>query len=79
MWGDDGGYVRFRAPHLGSGLSRKDGGGGLRRSAEIRRRGTGMTGVAWGSTPRTWVPACGGKMEEVGCGVRWEGGLRGLG
>ena len=27
MTGDDGGYVRFRAPHLGSGLRRKDGGG----------------------------------------------------
>ena len=26
--GDDGGYVRFHAPHLGSGLRRKDGGGG---------------------------------------------------
>ena len=26
--GDDGGYVRFHAPHLGSGMRRKDGGGG---------------------------------------------------
>ena len=32
--GDDGGYVRFRAPHLDSGLRRKDG-----------RGGSGMTGV----------------------------------
>ena len=30
--GDDGGYVRFHAPHLGSGLRRNDGGGGLRLS-----------------------------------------------
>ena len=31
--GDDGGYVRFHAPHLGSGLRRKDGvvGSGFRR------------------------------------------------
>ena len=27
--GDDGGYVRFHAPHLGSGLRRKDGLGGV--------------------------------------------------
>ena len=32
--GDDGGYVRFHAPHLGSGLRRKDGGGGLRYAPE---------------------------------------------
>ena len=49
MTGDDGGYVRFRAPHLGSGLRRKDEGG------------SEMTGVACGSTPRTWVPAFAGK------------------
>ena len=52
MTGDDGGYVRFRAPHLGSGLRRKDGGG------------SEMTGVACDSVPRTWVPAFAGKTEE---------------
>ena len=27
--GDDGGYVRIHAPHLGSGFRRKEGGGGV--------------------------------------------------
>ena len=35
----------------------------------------GMMGVTCGSTPRTWVPACAGKTEEVGCGMRRGDGL----
>ena len=46
----DGGYVRFHAPHLDSGLRRKDGG-----------EGPGMMGVTCGSTPHAWVPVCAGK------------------
>ena len=46
-----------------------------------RREGSwlwGMMGVTCGSTPRTWVPACAGKTEEVGCGMRRKDGVVGV-
>ena len=63
MTGDDGGYVRFRAPHPAPGFRIKSGTTGERSE---------MTGVTCGSTPRTWVPACAGKT--VG-GVGDDGGF----
>ena len=39
--GDDGGYVSFHAPHLGSGFRRKEGGGGVRRKDVERLPQTG--------------------------------------
>ena len=69
--GDDGGYVRFHAPHLGSGLRRKDGvvgsgfrrkegGGGVRRK-DVERlpqtgRGTFETGSINLHLPAAVVP-----------------------
>ena len=36
--GDEGGYVRFHAPHLDSGLRRKDGGGVWKDGGCVRFR-----------------------------------------
>ena len=67
---------------------------GFRPAPERRKEGSGMTGVAWGSTPRTWVPACAGKTEggvgdeggyvrfrdpHLGSGLRRKDGRRGRG
>ena len=45
--GDDGGYVRFHAPHLGSGLRRKDGLGGSGKMGDSRGARSPVDGVTF--------------------------------